>query len=367
MKESVNIVIFNLKPDASATDALSDRFGEDSNVNLSTIRLYKDVNNFIQDNSNAIFIFKVQNKAEFVQVLAIIKSNRSLIEAGLLKPICLLGINSEKAERLLFKYGCRDILDINVKPRSLVIKAEMMERSISNILNRDDNVLSLGQRFQESEDEKCLAYNSRKFPNNDFVEDELELEKELNKLVVELELEKEDQKESLLNEFDNDIISLDEEIDFENKKLSKKDSNDLHLLTTEDSSPDLVEFINENEDPALVNLESGYLNLVLEGEDKVECIFESFEEDQMILEVGAEYKAQEGDSLSVWVTFIYNKCRIEIELSGIVSDIEIIENKKKLIDVSFAVSEAQRYDYFMSLFEKRQNSINDFMELARGY
>lgn len=360
MKQNVNIVIFNLDLEAACNQAITSRFDQDESVHLDTVRFYKEVNSCIKENGNAILLFKIENKAEFVQVLAILKANSRLIESGLLRPACLLGVKSSKVERLLFKYGCRDILDINVNPRTLVIKTEMWVRSIGNILNKGDDFLTLGQRGQEADSSSESHYEMKSLPEVDFVEDEEQLEEELNELVDELEDEDDDlELDSLMEAIDDGKI--------EEEEYKEEESTDLHIVTTEESSPELVEFINENGDPGLVNLETGYLGLALDGQDNADCIFENFEEDHMILEVPNSYKAVEGEKLSVFVKFIYNKCRVELELSGAVTDIEQLEDGRKHVNVTFDQAEVERYDYFMSLYEKRQKSINDFMELARGY
>lgn len=357
MNKTVNITIFNLDLAAESTKEVITRFSDEPNVEISTIRFYKEVNNFIISNGNSVLLFKIESKAEFVQVLAILKANSELIEKGLLKPACLLGVNSAKVERLLFKYGCRDLLEMDVNPRTLVIKTEMWVRSVSNILKRGDDFLTLGQRSQTHEGGNSEnQYDMKSFPEDDLVGDEEQLEEQLNELVDELEEEA----------FDLELDSLLEEVDeFDEEDALEK--NDLHLATTEESSPELVEFISNSSDPKIVNLETGYLAVAIDGQEDANCIFENFEEDHMVLEVSNNHEAQINEKLSVWVKFVYNKCRVEIELSGVVSEIEVLDDGTKHVNVAFDVTEVERYDYFMSLYEKRQKSINDFMELARGY
>lgn len=362
MNENVNIIIFNLSAEALSSQQLKSRFSSEPNINFDTIRFYKEINNHIKVSGNAILLFKVENKSEFVQALAIIKSNQNLIESGLLKPACLLGVNSKKVERLLFKYGCRDVLDINVNPRTLIIKTEMWVRSICNILNqKSENFLTLAQRSQDlTSTGENSEYNMRSLPEVDSWDDEKYLEDDLGELIDELETENDEfELDSLMDEIEEDNI-------FDNEEPEDR-SRDLHIVTTEESSPELVEFISENGDTSFVNLESGYLGLVLEGQDKADCVFENFEEDHMVLEVPNDYSANENEKLRVWVKFVYNKCRVELELSGAITEIEVLEDGKKHVKVTFNQAEVERYDYFMSLYEKRQKSINDFMELARGY
>lgn len=348
MKKLVNLINFNIKIEDSHCSVMKERFSEDEGVICQQIPFYKEVNRLLQEQLNGVLLFKIEKKEEFLQVLAILKANYELIERGFLIPACLLGVKSQKVEKLLFKYGCRDIVDINVNPKTLVLKTELWVRTLSNLLNTDEGTLTLGQRAQEidSHDEINLT---EQLPERDLVGNEEQLEEEVNELLGEMNIE-----EGIIQE-DNADLELEKE-------------QKLNFVTTEESSPELVTYIKESGEVGSLNLETGYLGILLkEGEHEFNCIFENFEEEFMTLEVAENYGAQVGNELSVWVKFIYNKCRVEIELSGKISEIESIENGLQHVTVAFSKAEIERYDYFMALYQQRQKSINDFMELAKGY
>jgi hypothetical protein len=361
MENKVNLVNFNLEKDGDICGLISSRFENDDRVDLQEVRFYKEVAQLLRDSGNGVLFFKIESKPEFVQALAILKSNIHLIEKGLIRPACLLGVKSKKVEKLLYKYGCRDILDININPKTLLIKTEMWIRTLVNQINSsEDCFMSLGQRSQDI-DATNEDYSFKTLPEADFAEDEDELEEEMELLVDEIESDEED----------DEILALDSLIDELGEGEIKEDLREvpeLRLVTSEESSPELVDFIQENGEVGKLNLETGYLGLVLGDENNQQsCVFESFEETNMILEVSDGYEGEVGDPLNVFVKFIYNKCKVEIELSGRISEVESFDDGRKHVSVDFDVAEVERYDYFMSLYQKRQKSINDFMELARGF
>lgn len=356
MDRKINIINFNLNGEGAIASQLELRFSQDSRVNFGVIRFYKEVATFFKDSSHGILLFKIENKAELAQSIAILKSNIDSIEKGHIRAACLLGVNSPKVERLLYKYGCKDLLEFNVNPKTLLLKVEMWTRTIESLLNsQNDCFMSVGQRSQDFEKTESTQMALKTLKEADF--DDEDIEEELNELVNEIE-----EQVELADDFDELIDELDD------GEIEEDQDETLRLTTTEDSTPELVNYVKENGDSAILNLETGYLGLALEGYNgKENCVFESFDENRMVLEVGVDYEAKLEEELGVFVKFIYNKCKVEIELFGKVSDIELFEDGRKYVTMDFNLAEVERYEYFMSLYEKRQKSINEFMELAKGY
>lgn len=365
MKKQVNLINFNLHEDSEILSQLKERFEFDKDIFFETIHFYKEVNKKIRNDKQALLLFKIETKAEFVQIMATIKANADLIQQGYLKPICLFGVNSKKVERILFKYGCSEILPINVNPKTFIIKSELAIKTIHRLINHTDDYLTLAQRQQESDKISNGDYKFKEIHQDEFFKDEDELDQELEDLLEgfeyfeyndDLEDEDDDELESMLDEIDDDIFE-------QNEKES------LILETTEESVPELVDYINENNELSQLNLETGYLGLGLglDENSKINCVFESFEEEHMVLEVAHDYQVGVGEEISVWIKFVYNKCKMEIELSGKVSEVEEIDANIKHVRIDFIQNEVDKYDYFMELYQKRQKNINDFMELAKGY
>ena len=310
MEKKVNIVNLNLEKDGDTCSPIWYRFENDDRVELQAIGFYKQAAQFLKDSGNGLLLFKIESQAQFAQSLAILKLNTHFIEKGSIRPVCLLGIKSKKVEKLLEKYGCQNILDINSNPKTLLTKTEIWISTLYSQINSSEQCpMTLVQRSQDVEEVNSQSSSTS----------------------------------------------------------SKSRVSELQMITNEESSPELVEFIKENGESQKINLETGYLGLVLtDGDIQQSCVFESFEETNMVLEVSNSYQGRVGDSLSLLVKFIYNKCKVEIELSGKVSDVENIDDGLKHETVSFAIAEVERYDYFMSLYQKRQESIHEFMELAKG-
>lgn len=371
MTKKVNLYIFNLSEDSLPYRILNDHFATDDRVSFSIIRLYKDITETILTSSQGIVFFKVENKSDFIQSLSILKRNHELIKKGYVRPVCLLKVQSSKVERLLFKYGCSDLLDFNINSKTLLTKANLWLKSLSSVIKDDEEYLKLSKRSQDLPAQAIVVGGAdKKADKNDF-----EIDSEFDDLLDELDQDIDLLETQELALEDEELSSIIEEVDSENiknefKSDSEEKSEDLKFVTTEESSPDLVEYIKENGEVGQLNLETGFLGLSLTADTSGEvfnCVFENFEEDHMTLEVSERYDAKEGDKLEVAVKFIYNKCRVEIGLAGILSEIELLSDGRKQVTISFSQNETQIYDYFMSLYEKRQKSINDFMELARGH
>lgn len=370
MTKKVNFYIFNLGEESLPYRILNDHFATDERISFTVIRLYKDLAETILTTSQGIVFLKIENKSDFIQSLSILKRNHELIKKGYVRPVCLLKVQSSKVERLLFKYGCSDLLDFNINSKTLLTKANLWLKSLSSVIKDDEEYLKLSKRSQSLPAQAIVVGGSDKKtdkePQIDSDFDELldELDQDIELLETQ-ELALEDEELSnIIKEVNN------EDVKNEFKSESEDKSKDLKFATTEESSPDLVEYIKENGEVGQLNLETGFLGLSLTADTSGEvfnCVFENFEEDHMTLEVSERYDAKEGDKLEVAVKFIYNKCRVEIGLAGILSEVELLSDGRKQVTISFSQNETQIYDYFMSLYEKRQKSINDFMELARGH
>ena len=231
--------------------------------------------------------------------------------------------------------------------------------------------MTLAQREQEGEDAESNSdkeYQFKKTATQDGPSAD-----ELDEDIQTLEFEKDEFEDEDLKQLMEEVNAQEIEEEFQvvdKKQTDEEEADSLRTFATEESAPLLVDYIKDNGEIGQLNLETGYLGLSLMSEvtgESYNCVFESFEEDHMTLEVTEDYQTKEGEKLDVSVKFVYNKCRVEIDLSGVVSDIEIIADGKKQITISFTENESEIYEYFMSLYEKRQKSINDFMELARGY
>jgi hypothetical protein len=339
MSNSVNLIIFNLISQHLIYKALEEKFSDEPQLNFQVIRSYKDVSQALSEKRQGILFFKIENKSDFVQSLYILRKNLDYIREGLVRPICLIAFKSTKLEKLLTKYGTTDILPLSVQAKTINLKTELLVKTIKAALV---NAIELNH----------MTVESRKAANHALVE-----------------------TESVTRDFDEAISSWDDIIEEDVLEtvadLEKEIGSYPGIkLTKDEPSPNLVEVATDKGQKEYINVETGKMDIAMvlsdQGQESLQCVFESFEEDHLVLEINDVAKVAIGDSIPVSVKFLYNRCKVEIDLEGKVEEIDFCSEGRKQVSLRFNQVENQRYQYFMELYAKRQDSIDEFMELAKG-
>jgi hypothetical protein len=341
-KLKTKIFIFNLRSNSIHLDTLSHSYSDSEDVELVAIRDYKEINTALRGlgSSKAILIFKVDTKLEFTQVLAILKARYKQINLGDIKPVCITGFKNRRAEGYLNKFGCSIQIDSKVSQKAFSLKIDLAVKSVIPKQNYSEfNGISQKDEIID------LSINSHDGLDTEFNELANVVDKEVESIPFQL-------GDSLANN-----------IEFKKSKFSFK------LL--EEDNPELVSYIKESGDMGKVNLQDGRIDISLSNEvaEGIQCLIDNFEKESITLEMGGIVNLSEGDDISISVKFIYNKCKVEIELDGNISDCELSDsiNGSSFVTIKLSQSEDEKLNYFMSLYEQRQKSINDFMELAKGY
>jgi len=341
-KLKTKIFIFNLRSNSIHLDTLSRSYSDSEDVELVAIRDYKEINKALRGlgSCKAILIFKVDTKLDFTQVLAILKDRYKQINLGDIKPVCITGFQNRRAEGYLNKFGCSIQIDSKVSQKAFSIKLDLAVKSIIPKQNLSDfNGISQKEETVDLSIEKLDAFDS-----------------EFNELTHNIEEEVEDMLFNLGE-------SLENNIEFKKSKFSLK------LL--EEDNPELVSYIKESGDIGKINLQDGRIAISISNDvaEGIQCSMDNFEKENITLEMGGIVNLNEGDDISISVKFIYNKCKVEIELDGNISDCELSDsiNGSSFVTIKLSQSEDEKLNYFMSLYEQRQKSINDFMELTKGY
>ena len=121
-----------------------------------------------------------------------------------------------------------------------------------------------------------------------------------------------------------------------------------------------------------VSLESGELKVVLKQKTEVGnditflCDFEDFYEDELIT-LCPKNSLKAGTEVSAEVSLVYNGKKIKVECSGIIEEVEDHSDSQDLLAITITEISNEKYNTFMVLYLERQGSINEFMELAKGY
>lgn len=133
----------------------------------------------------------------------------------------------------------------------------------------------------------------------------------------------------------------------------------------------LTDFDLSQADPE-VNLESGELRVVLRQITKSGnpitfiCDFEDFYEDELLVNTPKD-SLVEGTNVEASIVLIYNQKKIKVRCEGIIDLVEPFDERRDALSIKIEQIDSKLYQNFMSLYENRQESINDFMNKAKGY
>ncbi len=139
---------------------------------------------------------------------------------------------------------------------------------------------------------------------------------------------------------------------------------------TSDFSGQMIGSAREEE----VNLESGDLQVVISqklganNEVNMICEFEDFYSEELVVKVPKGSFAFGVDTeVGATVTLTYNGQKIEVKSKGKVVEVEALNESKETLIIELFEIDAKKYETFITLYEDRQQSIMDFMKLAKGY
>lgn len=370
MKEfRTNILSLNFKPSSKNIESIESNYSNSSSIFHQSFTECKEVNlevkKFVLQKSNIIFIFYIESKNDFVEALAVLKSNYKKVQAGLIKPICILGVHNKKIDQYLLKYGCNIVVDELVSLKAFSLKLELAIKSFGNS-DSDTDFKGLGQR------EESLGKSEGGNTQNPFSSEELrDIENDVDAIANEMN--------ASYYEFDN-LVELEKEefyesnaVNFKNVEYERELKQSKFSLKVEpEDAPNVLEYINENSEVCNLNLQDGRVETDIstsKGKNNFSCKIDNFESDNIVLEVEGICDLEPGDHLSLEIKFLYNKCKVEIELDGTVEDYQTSSNLEEstFLTIKLSQSEEEKLNYFMSLYEQRQKSINDYMKLAKGF
>jgi hypothetical protein len=147
--------------------------------------------------------------------------------------------------------------------------------------------------------------------------------------------------------------------------------NDIVEHTQEKDSEkqeDYVTYVSNQKGFKQINLESGVLKVFIKKSDKSEhsVRLEHFENELIEIETTTETEIATGENCEVLIIFMYARCKIEINLKGVVKNNEA-NHGSRYISITTERDEEIDLDKFFDTYQMRQKSINDFISLARGY
>lgn len=306
---------------------------------------YADFDNFEElvqvssQNPYNLYLFNIKDKNEFVLVTKFLKQLQK--DEIIFKGICFFDFDNPKAENLLLKYGISNIFKYDASTKNFTIKTNMLLRALtqnikevgSNLKFKNIKTNSLDNK-QEETAKKKLGIGLRK-KNNPF------------------------RGFSLASQ-----VQVGELSSYSPLKALKK----AKFFTAIDPgrNPKVLDYVNRMGKAGKLNIENGELAIKSSLGENLDCLFEEFENDELTLNITGHVEVKLNDPVSVFAKFIYEKFKVEIELDGAVKEIERYDTNSRYITLKLDESCEVQKEHFLSIYEKRQKSIDQFMELAKG-
>ena len=118
-----------------------------------------------------------------------------------------------------------------------------------------------------------------------------------------------------------------------------------------------------------IQLDTGEMSVELSSPDgqKFQAKLEHFDNSCVEIETSQVNGLSIDDDFKINIIFKYKKCKIDIELSGKIKDIQSTSEDTTYLTLVTPPDEELFLEEFFELYQSRQKSINDFMQLAKGY
>jgi hypothetical protein len=134
----LNLIFYRMNKDEGVVSELSNYYSNNDEYTVEFISTEAQANQFLPVAKNGIFIFEVKTKIDLQAAVNVLKNQKKLIQAGLLKPSCVLHINNKKVEKILAKYGCIDLLDPDIKSKTFSFKIDFWSRALKTLLKKQE-------------------------------------------------------------------------------------------------------------------------------------------------------------------------------------------------------------------------------------
>jgi hypothetical protein len=329
---TINVVSYKLVDLPSHQNELDDLNAQNDKYEYQDFSSIENLIKYSNENENAFYIFNIKSKADYVLILKHLRLlNRKKV---IFKSICFFDFENEKAVSSLYKLGVTNVLNTSSTTKNFIIKVNMALRSFENNISEDGKSLDykkMDQRADEFLDGPANSKNSS----------------EANEKVL---------HPTKFGVGESSAFNNQKEISDSKFKDSISEPDEVRLM----------EYIDDLGMKGKLNIQQGKLEIKLGSSSITKCTFESFFEESIILGIEGPIDFKENENISIFVKFRYEKCKVEIELDGIVLDIERFDTNSRYITFSLGEFGIEKREYFMSLYEMRQKSINEFMMLARG-
>lgn len=154
---SVNILFLGLSDLKELVGELTSYYKSVEGFEVEKVSSAIEADKYLTAAGNGILLFKVANKQDLTDAVTILKNQKKGIKRGVVKTACFLYVKNKKIEKILSKYGCTDILEVDMKSKTFSFKIDFWSRGIRTVMSKIDKEMSLkrtGQKEETAEDTK---------------------------------------------------------------------------------------------------------------------------------------------------------------------------------------------------------------------
>ena len=329
---AINVVSYKLIDLPAHQNELDELHAQNEMYEYRDFSSLENLVKFSGENDNVFYIFNIKSKSDYVSIQKYLKH---LIKRKILfKAIAFFDFENEKAESSLYKLGVVNVLNTLTTTKNFIIKVNMALRSFENNISEYGKSLDYKKMDQRTDEQLDNPSNLKSF------------------------------NQSNSKALHPTRFAIGEVSKFDNQK--EISGSKFKQPISEPDEVRLMDYIDDLGMKGKLNLQQGKLEIKLGSSNNTKCSFESFFEESIILGIEGPIDFEENETISIFVKFLYEKCKVEIELDGIVLDIERYDTNSRYISFSLGEFGIEKREYFMSLYEMRQKSIHDFMMLAKG-
>ena len=304
----LSVLFFNFNARSVLVDEIKQHFAQHEDILLASSNMPLEASAHLQDHAHTVFIFVSSNEQELSQIKLLLKRFDQSIRKNNIRPIAILNKALENEEASLKSLGCQHIFNFQISSEQLI---DIIENVEDALILEDPELADLAE----------------------------DLEGIMGSSQTKTEQEKNDEVAVISSVTE---VTKDEQIQLEKSSLGD------------------------------ISLESGTLSMQMASDDNgiepnSELRIEHFEAQELEFQVKSELSHQLsiGDKVDVQVAFVYDRCKVEILVDGIITEMEHTETDSSLVSVQLSQDESQKLEQFMALYQKRQTQIHEFMELAK--
>jgi hypothetical protein len=158
----VNIIFLGMPQSIPLVKELGNYYSSNDDFNVEYIETMQEAVQFLGAHPNGIILFKVESKTELQNAVGVLKAHRKLVKKGLLKPAAISMVKSKKVDKILNKYGCMDLLEPNITPKTLSFKVDFWSRGLKTVIKKEEADMAFAEKQKAAKAEAAGGAGGKK-------------------------------------------------------------------------------------------------------------------------------------------------------------------------------------------------------------